>query len=116
MSWFILVLKKYADFKGRARRKEYWMFILFASIFSIMPFGLDVIFDTLVFGFLYQLVLVVPSLAVSVRRLHDTGNSGWMLLISLIPIIGGIWFFVLTVTDGDRRANEYGENPKKVVA
>ena len=121
MNWYLQVLRKYADFTGRARRKEYWMFALFNFIFLLVAFGLDNVLGTAIdevgyglFYFLYVLAVLVPSLAVSVRRLHDVGKSGWMIFISLIPIIGGIWLFVLTVTDSIPGENEYGPNPKEV--
>ena len=120
MQWYIGVLKKYAVFSGRARRKEYWMFVLFNVLisFGVTVFG-DVVLvllgatdgtgDTL--NSLYGLAILVPSLAVSVRRLHDTGRSGWMLLIGLIPCIGALVLLFFMIEDsGD--ANQYGEPPK----
>jgi uncharacterized membrane protein YhaH (DUF805 family) len=119
MNWYLEVLKKYAEFSGRARRKEYWMFTLFNSIFLIVAIILDNMLGTAIedvgYGliyFLYALAVLVPGLAVSVRRLHDVGKSGWMILISLIPIIGAIWLLVLMVTDSNPGENEYGPNPK----
>ncbi len=119
MEWYLKVLKNYANFTGRARRKEYWMFVLFNIIFAVIAIILDNILGVNVEGlpyglfyFLYGLFIIIPSLSVAVRRLHDTGNSGWMILVGLIPIIGGIWLLVLYVTDGDPRENKYGENPK----
>lgn len=125
MDWYIKVLKNYAVFSGRARRKEYWMFILFNTIFLIAAAILDNIFGTTseVFGYgfyglfywLYCLAVLIPSWAVLVRRLHDVGKSGWFLLIALIPIIGAIWLFVLLVTDGNAGDNQYGVNPKQAL-
>ena len=93
MNWYIEVIKKYAVFSGRARRKEYWMFALFNFIFLIVAMILDNILGTTagelpygVFYFLYALVVLIPGLAVAVRRLHDVGKSGWMILIALIPM------------------------------
>ena len=121
MNWYLLVLKKYVDFSGRARRKEYWMFVLFHVIFVIAAVVVDSLmgltFDASGLGFvylLYALATLLPGLAVSVRRLHDIGKSGWMILVSLIPIIGGIWLLVLAVTEGEPNANQYGPNPKLV--
>ena len=121
MNWYLKVLKQYADFSGRARRKEYWMFVLFNMIFAIVAMGLDNAFGIAIgeIGYgplygIYGLVLFIPSLAVSVRRLHDVGKSGWMILIPIIPIIGAIWLFVLMVTDSNPERNQYGENPKEV--
>jgi len=118
MNWYIQVLKKYAVFSGRARRKEYWMFVLFNIIFTIVASILDtVLFGTAIQGpgplyGLYGLAVLVPSLAVSVRRLHDVGKSGWFLLIALIPIVGGIWLLVLQCRDSAPGDNQYGANPK----
>lgn len=123
MNWYLKVLKQYADFGGRARRTEYWMFILFNFIFSMVAIALDYALGTGVGGMgygiiyaLYALIVLIPSLAVAVRRLHDVGKSGWMILISLIPLIGGIWLIVLLVTDSNPGANEYGPNPKEAPA
>lgn len=122
MKWYLQVLKKYADFTGRARRKEYWMFTLFNLIFLIVAAILDNILGTTpegspygLFYILYALAMLIPSLAVAVRRLHDVGKSGWMYLIFLIPIIGGIWLLVLFVTDGNKEENQYGADPKGVL-
>ena len=119
MNWFIACMKKYADFRGRARRTEYWMFVLFSAIFWVATMILDNLLGTKakddtvgVFYYLFTLATVLPRLAVLVRRLHDVGKSGWWVFISLIPIVGGIWLFVLTVTDSDAGDNEYGPNPK----
>ena len=119
MSWWLTCMKKYVDFSGRARRTEYWMFVLFNIIFAIVALVLDNILGTaseeLGYGLLYSLfslAIVLPTLAVTVRRLHDVGKSGWWIFISLIPLIGGIWLFVLTVTDSQPGENEYGPNPK----
>tara|TARA_B110000503_G_C7041726_1_gene368503 strand:- start:598 stop:969 length:372 start_codon:yes stop_codon:yes gene_type:complete len=121
MNWYLKVLKQYADFNGRARRKEYWMFVLFNTLFSILAMIFDNVFGIAIEGIgygpiylLYVLAMMIPSLAVAVRRLHDVGKSGWMILISLIPIIGGIWLLVLFVTDGNPGENEHGANPKEM--
>lgn len=121
MNWYLKCLKQYADFSGRARRKEYWMFTLFNLIFGIVGMILDNIFGIAVDGIwygplygLYTLAVIIPGLAVAVRRLHDINKSGWMLLIILIPIIGGIWFFVLMVKEGDKKENKYGPNSKEI--
>jgi len=120
MNWFIEVVKKYAVFTGRARRKEYWFYVLFYLIFALiigvvdaMIFGVDPGRSTGPLGMIYVLALLVPSLAVGVRRLHDTSRSGWWMLLLLLPLIGPIIllvFFVLDSTPGD---NEYGPNPKE---
>jgi uncharacterized membrane protein YhaH (DUF805 family) len=115
MKYFLKCVNQFADFNGRARRTEYWMFALFNIIFGIAAATLDVLLETdfIVYG-LYVLALFLPGLAVLVRRLHDVGKSGWMIFISLIPLIGGIWLFVLLVTDSDPGDNAYGPNPKNV--
>lgn len=122
MKWYLKVLKQYADFSGRARRTEYWMFFLYNFIFSFVLGRIDVIIGTYepdiglgVLGGLYSLFVLIPGLAVAVRRLHDVGKSGWMLLVSLIPIIGVIWLFILLVTDSEPGENQYGVNPKESV-
>ena len=120
MNWYLKVMKQYADFDGRARRTEYWMFVLFNIIFSVVAVVLDNVLGIAMEGIgygplygLYVLAMIIPSLSVAVRRLHDTGKSGWMLLIALIPIIGSIWLLVLYATDGNPGENEYGSNPKE---
>ncbi len=120
MNWYLKVINQYTDFSGRARRKEYWMFFLFNVIFGAVATGLDNILGLYNFEYgsgpingIYSLFILIPSLAVSVRRLHDIGKSGWMILINLIPLIGQIWFFILLVRDGDIGPNEYGPNPKE---
>ncbi len=119
MNWYLKVLKKYAVFSGRAIRKEYWMFVLFNILFFIVAMILDNILGTAIedvgyglFYFLYSFAVLIPSLAVSVRRLHDVGKSGWFLFIALIPLIGAIWLLVLMATDGNAGENEFGANPK----
>ena len=115
MKWYLKVWKQYADFKGRARRKEFWMFVLFnmivvsaISIFDYILFGSYVVY------YIYALAAFIPSLAVGVRRLHDIGKSGWWMLISLIPLVGQIWFIVLMCQDSQQENNQYGENPKEI--
>ena len=121
MDWYLAVLKNYATFSGRARRKEYWMFALFNFLFAIAAMVVDNILGiSFVTGYgpvylLYVLAMLIPGLAVAVRRLHDVGKSGWFMFIALIPIIGGIWLLILMCTEGVAGANQYGENPKEVV-
>ena len=121
MNWYLKVLKQYADFSGRARRTEYWMFVLFNMIFAIVAMILDNVLGIAMEGIgygplygLYALAMLIPGLAVAVRRLHDVGKSGWMILIALIPLIGAIWLLVLMVTDSNAGENQYGQNPKEV--
>lgn len=123
MNWYLAVLKNYAGFGGRARRKEYWMFTLFNLIFLIAATILDnvlgIAFEGIGYGplyCLYALAVFIPGLAVAVRRLHDVGKSGWMMFIALIPLIGGIWLLVLMVSDSKPGENEYGANPKEIMA
>src|ERR1035441_9612615 len=115
MNWYLMVLKKYAQFSGRSRRKEYWMFALFNCLFCLPLYILALVFREDAIGsiflglyFIYVLAILLPSLAVGVRRLHDTGKSGWMLLLCLIPIVGGIIVLVFTVLDSNPGPNEYG--------
>jgi uncharacterized membrane protein YhaH (DUF805 family) len=123
MKWFLKVLNQYADFKGRARRTEYWMFTLFNVIFAFVAMTLDNLLglaDPMVgygaiYG-LYALALLIPGIAVAVRRLHDVDKSGWMLFIAFIPLIGAIWLLVLFCKDGTSGENQYGTNPKEVEA
>jgi uncharacterized membrane protein YhaH (DUF805 family) len=124
MDWFIGAIKnKYAVFSGRARRAEYWYFALYYLIFYAVLCVVDVVtgtYDTksamgLLSG-LYALILIIPSLAVSVRRLHDTGRSGWWLLISFLPLVGFIVLLVFFCQDSHPGANQYGPNPKGVEA
>jgi uncharacterized membrane protein YhaH (DUF805 family) len=113
--------RKYADFSGRARRSEYWFFILFTAIVSAVAGVLDAIFGIRNGPYggagpiqgLLQLALLVPTLAVGARRLHDIGRSGWWLLIGLIPVVGWIILIVLFVQDS-HPANQHGPNPKDV--
>jgi len=123
MNWYLAVLKNYAGFSGRARRKEYWMFVLFNMIFAIVAMILDNVLGIAMEGIgygpiygLYLLAILIPSLAVGVRRLHDVGKSGWMMFIALIPIIGAIWLLVLFVQDSIPGENKYGANPKEISA
>ncbi len=120
MNWYLAVLKNYAGFSGRARRKEYWMFVLFNIIFAIVAMILDNVLGIAIEGVgygpiygLYLLAIIIPSIAVAVRRLHDVGKSGWMILISFIPIVGAIWLLILMLTDSNPGENEYGANPKE---
>lgn len=120
MSWFLLCLNKYADFNGRARRKEYWFFILFLWLIQL---GLIIVGSILgavteiaatIFSGLAILVMlgaIIPALAVAVRRLHDTGKSGGWIFINLVPLVGGLWFLFLMVSQGTSGSNDYGDDP-----
>ncbi|GAA3102292.1 DUF805 domain-containing protein [Pseudonocardia yunnanensis] len=121
MQWYAKVLRQYADFNGRARRTEYWMFTLVSVIVGLV-LGLV---DEVVFvgpglsttGWLhtiYSVAVIIPTLAVGARRLHDTGRSAWWLLIGLIPLIGAIVLIVFFALEGQRSSNAYGPDPKAV--
>ena len=114
MSWFIEVLKKYAVFSGRARRKEYWMFALFAGIIYVVFAILGVVTKQSWLVALPVVAFLLPGLGVTVRRLHDTGRSGWWILFQIVPIAGPITLFVFSVLDGEPGDNKYGPNPKAI--
>lgn len=134
MEWMLLPLRRYVQFSGRSRRKEYWMFALFLLIIYIIAMALD---SMLGFGttsryadvsatgaaagfnstggiitMLTMLAMLLPSLAVGIRRLHDTDRSGWWLLIGLIPLIGTIVLLVFYCSDGTKGPNRFGPDPK----
>ena len=115
MEWYLKVMRQYADFSGRARRKEYWMFILFYFLIIIAAgFFSFIIGETLgmILIGLIALIHFIPSLSVAIRRLHDTGKSGWYLLIGFIPLIGSIIMLVFYCTDSDEGRNQWGPDPK----
>ncbi len=121
MKYFLYCLQHYADFTGRARRSEYWYFVLFNFIVSILiGLSLGVIAGLLnvpalvYLAYLWSLAVFIPSLAVSVRRLHDIGRSGWWVLLSLIPLVGAIILIIWHCTDSQPGANQYGPNPKEM--
>ena len=122
MNWYLKVLKEhYADFKGRARREEFWMFQLFnfLAIFVLMLVfgGIAALLETpaiMFISYIYIFAIIIPSLALAVRRLHDVGKSGWFYFIRLIPFVGIIWLIVLYCTDSESGANNWGENPKGI--
>lgn len=123
MNWYLHVLKNYATFSGRARRKEYWMFFLISALISIVLTLLDILLGTYsveyeagLFSGLYSLLILIPSIAVVVRRLHDTDRSGWWILISLIPLIGVIVLFVFICLDSQPGTNRFGANPKEAAS
>ncbi len=114
MNYYLEAFKKYAEFERRAHRAEYWYFVLVSFIISIV---LVIIFGAgSSLGNIYSLVVLIPSLSVGTRRLHDIGKSGWMLLVALIPLAGWIWIIVLLASEGDSGDNQYGPNPKSIVA
>lgn len=122
MDWYIKTLRQYADFNGRSRRTEYWIFLLFTLVFGSTAMLIDNVLEIVMGGIglgplalLFALGMFIPGLAVGVRRLHDVGKSGWMLLIILIPVIGTIWLLVLLFSDSNIGVNEYGNNPKEII-
>ena len=119
MSWYLEALKKYAVFGGRSRRKEYWYFVLFSLIVSLVLSAIDALLGTFssstnvgLLGGIYGLAIIIPSIAVSVRRLHDIDRTGWWVLISLVPVIGTIVLLVFAALDGTPGENRFGPNPK----
>ena len=150
MKWFIKCFRHYADFNGRARRKEYWMFVLFVIVFgAVLALGSTLLLNYInnysvnlrlshtlpeeqmveivnrlyvlckiilisraVIGIIYIISLILPSMAVAVRRLHDIGKSGWNYFIGLIPFVGAIILLVWFCRDSQSGENEYGLNPK----
>ena len=119
MNWYLQALKKYTVFTGRARRREYWFFVLFniliSAALSIVDFFTGTYsadYHTGLLGGLYSLGVLLPAIAVTIRRLHDTGRSGWWILIVLVPIIGGIVLLIFMVLDSQTGDNEYGPSPK----
>ena len=114
-----VVFENYANFSGRARRSEYWYFVLFNMIFAICAYLLDTVLNINFepgaggpFYLVYILGVFIPGLAVAVRRLHDVDKSGWFFLIALIPLIGLIWLLILFFSEGTNGRNNFGENPK----
>ncbi|HEY1076506.1 MAG TPA: DUF805 domain-containing protein [Fontimonas sp.] len=120
MNWYLDVLKKYAVFNGRARRQEYWMFVLFNLIISVVlsfvdgMLGMSVGEGLGLLGLIYALAVLLPGIGVSIRRLHDTNRSGWWLLIALVPVVGVIVLLVFMVLDSTPGENRFGSNPKGV--
>ena len=127
MEWMLMPLKRYADFSGRSRRKEYWMFVLFIFLVSVAIsmvlslLGLSAEDEGSLLGLggamlvillLFSLAVIIPSIAVQVRRFHDQDKSGWLVLLNLIPFVGGIIVLVFMCLDGTRGPNRYGPDPK----
>ena len=105
MNYYLKVLQNYATFSGRARRSEYWYFVLFNVIISIALGFIGGMMGISILSSIYSLAILVPSIAVGVRRMHDVGKSGWFLLIPIYNLI-------LACTDGVKGENEYGADPK----
>ncbi len=129
MEWMLLPYRRYAEFSGRSRRREYWLFVLF---YWLVMIAIEAIFGTpqsvtmgnafsygvvangagSAIGNLFALASLVPSLAVAVRRLHDIDRSGWWLLLAFVPFLGWFTLFVFTCLDGTAGSNRYGFDPK----
>ena len=119
MSWFLMALSKYATFSGRSQRSEFWFFLL---SYVLLFVGLAIIDGMLGFfdeeedigllSSLFAVAMFVPSLAVSVRRLHDTGRFGWWVLVAFVPVVGSIVMLLFAAEDSQPGANAYGPNPK----
>jgi uncharacterized membrane protein YhaH (DUF805 family) len=120
MQWYFKVLHEYANFAGRARRTEFWMFVLVSFGISVVlaiidsVVGLQLGVGVGVLRGLYWLAVLIPSIAVGARRLHDTGRSAWWLLLSLIPLVGTIVLIVFWASEGTPTVNVYGPNPKQM--
>jgi uncharacterized membrane protein YhaH (DUF805 family) len=123
LDWYLEVLKKYTVFDGRAGRPEYWYFVLFSVIVSIVLGILDGLLGTVssgvhvgLLGGIYSLAVLCPNIGVGIRRLHDINRSGWWLLIGLIPLVGWIILIVWAATESDSGANQYGPGPSAIAA
>ncbi len=112
MNEYLGVLKKYAVFSGRARRKEFWMFVLVNFIIAIALGAVDMMLGLGFLGFIYAVATIIPALAVGARRLHDIGKTGWWQLVGLVPLIGLIILIIFFVMDSNPGDNQYGPNPK----
>lgn len=120
LEWMLLPLKRYADFSGRSRRKEYWMFVLGVFIAAILLSIVEGILGMSgmvggVYGPLttiFLLAVIIPSIAVQVRRFHDQDKSGWMVLLAFIPILGGLAVLIFMCLEGTRGTNRFGPDPK----
>lgn len=118
MNWYLSVLKKYAVFSGRSQRAEFWWYALFNFIIAVVLSIVDGMLGTTttagygILSTIYALAVFLPGLGVSIRRLHDTGRTGWWVLIGLIPLIGIIVLIVFWCIDSEPGSNQYGPNPK----
>ena len=118
MTWALMPLQKYAVFSGRSRRKEFWMFVLFTFVVEIVLAIIGTYNTALGIGLLsglFYLAILVPSIALNTRRLHDIGKSGWFQLLFIIPIVGFILWIIWMVRDSDDGVNKYGPSPKAPV-
>lgn len=111
MNWYISVLKKYAQFSGRARRQEFWMFTLINLIITIALMVIGGVVGFPLLSSIYSLAVLLPSIGVGVRRLHDTNRSGWFMLLCLIPLVNFVLIYFLAI-EGQKEENQYGPDPK----
>ncbi len=121
MRWYLQVLMKYNELRGRASRKELWQFVFYNMIFILLAIVIDNFAGTTaaglpygLFNYIYIMAIIIPGLAVAVRRLHDVGKSGWFSLILLLPFVGLVWLFVLFCADGADGDNKYGSKPQEL--
>ena len=117
MNYYSICLSKFADFSGRARRREYWTFALVNCLIALLLLILGLAFGedspaSNILVTIFYLIMLVPNLSVSVRRLHDIGKSGWWLFIGLVPLVGSLLLLVWSFMDSEEGENQYGENPK----
>lgn len=118
MNYYSICLSKFADFSGRARRREYWTFVLVNCLIALLLLTLGLAFGedspaSNIMVTIFYLIMLVPNLSVSVRRLHDIGKSGWYMFLSLIPLIGGLILLIWSLMDSEPGENQYGKNPKE---
>lgn len=114
MEWMLMPLRRYTEFSGRSRRKEYWMFVLMNLLLPLVMLLAVLVLGATIAVILYAavvLALIIPGLAVTVRRLHDTDRSGWIILFGLIPVIGAILLIVYYAKEGTRGPNRFGPDP-----
>jgi uncharacterized membrane protein YhaH (DUF805 family) len=115
MDCYLTVLRQWKNFDGRSERREYWIFLLINFVITMALTAVEqgIFGGSGILSSLYGLFVLIPGIAVSIRRLHDVGKSGWMQLVMFIPLIGWIWFLILMAKEGDLGRNEYGESPRK---
>jgi len=111
MNWYIEVLKKYAVFNGRAKREEFWMFFIISFIVAIVLGIFGWMLGIRGLGGFYFLAVLLPTIGVTIRRLHDTGKTGWLTLVGLVPFIGWIVLLVFMALEGQEGDNQYGSSP-----
>ncbi len=112
VEWYKTVLRKWNDFSGRSRRREFWMFALVNFVAMIVLQIIDSVIGTPLFSGLYSLAVIIPGIAVGIRRLHDIGKSGWWMLVCLVPLVGIFVLLYFYILDSQPGSNQYGANPK----